>query len=86
MRISGRSRSLTIFSRIDPELCWELILKTLHTPHTESVAWILAVTDNHAFERSACQQRCRAPLVASLLIARSTRSLDAFGFRCIETD
>ena len=29
-------------SRSDPELCWELILQTLHTPHTDSVKEILA--------------------------------------------
>ena len=29
-------------SRTDPELCWELILQTLHTPHAESVEEILA--------------------------------------------
>lgn len=29
-------------SRSDPELCWELILQTLHTPHSDSVTEILA--------------------------------------------
>jgi hypothetical protein len=29
-------------SRSYPELCWELILQTLHTPHTDSVKEILA--------------------------------------------
>ena len=29
-------------SRTNPELCWELIVQTLHTPHVESVEGVLA--------------------------------------------
>jgi hypothetical protein len=35
-------QSFDEISRTDPELCWELILQTLHTPHPDSVSAILA--------------------------------------------
>ena len=35
-------QSFDEISRSDPELCWELILQALHTPHAESVTAILA--------------------------------------------
>ena len=36
------SQSFGEISRTDPELCWELILQTLHTPHADSVTAVLA--------------------------------------------
>jgi hypothetical protein len=36
------SESFGEIARTDPELCWELILQTLHTPHSDSVTAVLA--------------------------------------------